>query len=172
MSDSDNVNPTTPAADGAGVETNTNANPLEQRCAELEESWKRAAADLANYRRQAEAERYEQAKYATEKVVLAVLPVLDNLKRAAEHTPAELTESDWVKGVIATEQQLEGVLGKLGLTKVSAEIGAPCDPLAHQPIGLVPGAADTICAVLEDGWKLGDKIIRPAKVQAGDGSAA
>ncbi len=140
------------------------------KIAEIEAKYQRAVADLANYKRQAESEKTDFTKFASERTLVALLPVLDNLKRATEHVPADLAASDWVKGVTAIEQQFEQTLRDQGLKKITVEIGSACDPARQQPISTGSGAKDEILAVLEDGYELHGKVIRPAKVKVGDGS--
>jgi molecular chaperone GrpE len=172
MSD-ENTNP--PAENAVTPEPNESVpeNPAPATCvscAELEAKWKRAAADLVNYRKQAEEDRLTFAKFAGEKILNKILPVLDNFKRATQHTPAEVATSDWGKGVNAIETQLEQTLADLGLQKIAAELDSPADPTRHQIIGTGPGAQGTIIEVLEDGYELHGKLVRTAKVKVGDGN--
>ncbi len=164
MADQDDTNP-----------PNDDDDQAEQTAAELnelEDKYKRAVADLANYKRQVETDKTEFAKFASEKTLTAILPILDNFKRAAEHIPADLKTNDWVKGVAAIEQQFEQTLSSLGLKKIAVKIGSTADPAQHQPIGTGPGEQGVILEILEDGYELHGKVISPTKVKIGDGEAS
>jgi len=140
--------------------------------ATTEANWKRAVADLQNYRRQAEEDKQQFARFASEKAVLAVLPALDSLQRASAHVPAELAETEFVKGIAATQTQLEQGLASFGVAKIDSSAGVMADPARHQAIGTGPGEQGSIIECFEDGYELGGKVIRLAKVRTGDGSEA
>jgi len=137
-----------------------------------EANWKRAVADLQNYRRQAEEDKQQFARFASEKAVLAVLPALDSLQRSSAHVPAELADTEFIKGITATQSQLEQGLASFGVAKIVSETGTPVDPSRHQAIGTGPGEQGSIIECFEEGYELGGKVIRLAKVRTGDGSEA
>jgi molecular chaperone GrpE len=143
---------------------------LTKKSAEFEVNWKRASADLANFRRQAEDEKQAFAKFASERTLLAMLPVYDNFERANSHLPPELAGSDFATGLTAIKAQFEQALRATGAEPVETPVGSICDPAACQAIGMGPGAKDAIIDVFEIAWKLGGKIIRTAKVRVGDGT--
>ena len=155
---------------GALLEYAQKIEALTQKNAELETNWKRAAADLLNFRKQAEVERASSMKFANEKILNALLPILDNFERAAAHTPAELKDNEWAKGIAAIEAQLATVLTSFGLEKIAAGIGDAVDPNQHELIATGPGAINTITEIFEAGYKLGNKILRATKVRVGNGT--
>lgn len=140
------------------------------KIAELEEKWKRALADLANYKRQVEQERIGFASFANEKLLSKILPVLDNFKRATGQIPAEIKDNNWTTGITAIETQLEQTLSEAGLRKIKANVGDSCDPACHETIATGPGKTGTILELLEDGWEIQGKVLRPAKVKVGSGA--
>ena len=135
---------------------------------EFEEKWKRSIADLENYRKQVERDRTDLARFSNEQCLITLLPVLDNFKRAADHLPEELAENDWAKGISAIEKQLEQTLEDLGLQKIPAPLGEPCDPNKHAMITTGKGKRNTVLEVLEDGYELNGKVLRSAKVMVGN----
>ena len=137
---------------------------LERVTAEKQENldgWQRAKADYVNFLRRSE----EAAKAAESsgkiKAVETLLPAFDALERAKEH--GKIPE-----GFMAIAKQLENAFASLGLEEVGM-VGEPFDPVLHEAFGQDltenADADDTITAVLEKGWKVGDLIIRPAKVK-------
>lgn len=151
-------------------QTNQSSDPKkepEEETNNFKEKWQRAVADLENYRKQVERDRIEFSKFASEQCLTALLPVLENFKRAADHLPEDLTENDWAKGIKSIEKQLEQTLAELGLKKIEAKIGEACDPNKHEMIATGEGEKGAIIEVLEDGFELNGKVLRAAKVKVG-----
>ncbi|MCD9023017.1 nucleotide exchange factor GrpE [Cohnella silvisoli] len=127
----------------------------------------RAQADFDNFRRRTLKEKEEITQYASLKVIGQLLPVLDNFQRALQ-TGAEGAESgSFAKGVDMIYRQLNQVLEAEGLKQLEA-IGQPFDPELHQAIMQVESEeheAGTIVEVIQPGYKLKDKVIRPAMVK-------
>lgn len=129
----------------------------------------RLQADWDNYRRRTAAERLAEKERAAEKLVLALLPVLDDMERAIEHAGA--TEGNdqlkqFVDGVDAVHTKMMGVLAKEGV-EVIDPAGEPFEPLQHQAVGRVEDKEaydETVAQVYQKGYKMGDKVIRTAMV--------
>lgn len=128
----------------------------------------RASADLQNAKMRMEKEAGELRKFVAEGVILKLLPTIDNLQRAVLHLPKDLEKNEWVKGVVALEQQLLKELESLGL-KAFESVGQSIDPSRHEVLMQVAGKEGTVIDVIEDGYELNGKVIRPAKVKAGGG---
>ena len=137
---------------------------LEQRVAELEDLWRRALAELDNYRKRtarelARARRDERAKAAAE-----WLPVIDNLDLALEHARAD--PENIVEGVRAVRQQALAILAALGYPRRDDE-GIAFDPTYHEAVSTVedeelpPG---TVARVVRPGYGSEDEVLRPAAV--------
>lgn len=130
---------------------------------------KRVQADFENYKkRQAESQK-ELGGYLIEKLVLDIIPVLDNFRAATMHVPPEQKESPWVVGIQYIEKQLETVLTENGVTTIEAEPGTLFDPSLHEAVGTEEGSEENgeqhkIAKVLQKGYKVGNKIVRPARV--------
>ena len=106
--------------------------------------------------------------HAVERSVLAILPVLDNFDAALKFAPTEVDPKtkQWLQGVLHVRTQLEDALKELGLDPFG-EVGEAFDPLRHEAgaerseEGKPP---NSVLEVVRRGWRLGDRVIRPAKV--------
>lgn len=136
---------------------------LTARHAELEDQHRRVLAEYANYKRRTEQEKAQIGEFTTADVLKKLLPVVDNFDRAAaaEAGPA------YKDGILMIVKQLGETLGKLGLTEIEAE-GKPFDPEDHYAVQRVDATdgvqPDTVTQVLQKGYKLGNRLLRPAMV--------
>jgi molecular chaperone GrpE len=135
----------------------------------LEDRMLRALAEAENARRQADRSVSEARKYAVSEFAREMLNVWDNLQRtiaACERQPHGAPDSALIAGVRATERMLTSSLERFGLVKIAA-LYAPFDPNLHEAVMEVdepsrpPG---TVATVLEDGFKLHDRLVRAARV--------
>lgn len=159
----------------AGESTGTVA-VLEGRIADLTDRLLRAHAEMDNLRKRTEREKDETAKYAIAKFARDVLAVGDNLQRAIAAVPAGAAESDpalkvLVDGVLVTERDFNNILERHGVTRMDAA-GELFNPHQHQAMIEVdnpevpPG---TIVQVYQEGYSLGDRVLRPAMVVVAKG---
>lgn len=139
-----------------------------EEIAKLKDMAARAQADLQNAKMRMEKEAQEIRSFAMQGLIEKLLPTIDNFQRAFDHLPEELAGHDWVKGLQATEQQLMRDLESVGLKKIEAA-GMPVDTQRHEVLQAAEGDADTVVQVLENGYELHGKVIRPAKVVVGNG---
>ena len=127
------------------------------------DGWQRAKADYVNAIKRADEDKKRERERGLEGAVEQLLPAFDALERAKEHgeVPA---------GFAAIAKQLESAFASLGLEAVG-EVGEPFDPAKHEAYGqdTVADKAedDKVTAILEKGYALGSRIIRPAKVRVG-----
>ncbi|MEK7523833.1 MAG: nucleotide exchange factor GrpE [Patescibacteria group bacterium] len=142
-----------------------------QKIQDLTETAKRALADLQNYRKRVEKERSDFAAFANVTILLELLPILDNFTRAFSQVPQEIQKTEWFKGVLQIEQQLVALVKRKGITEMPSTVGKKLDIKIHEPIMTGPGEKDTIVEEFEKGYLIGEKILRPAKVKVGDGTA-
>lgn len=131
----------------------------------------RAQADLQNAKARVERESDDLKKFATESIIRRILPTLDNFQRAFQQVPAELQSHEWVKGVSAIEADLMKQVGDTGLKRMQS-LGEVADPMRHEVLSIGPGEQGKVVEVFEEGYELNGKVIRPAKVKAGDGTAS
>jgi molecular chaperone GrpE len=150
--------PSNPPAAGAA------APDLETRHAELSDAYLRAKAEAENVRRRAEEEVGKARKFAVESFAESLLPVRDSLE-AAIAIPAASPEQ-LLEGVHATLRQLTTALERNKVVEVNPPAGAKFDPHQHQAISVVPAAQDpnTVVAVLQKGYTIADRVLRPALV--------
>jgi molecular chaperone GrpE len=154
------------------VATRAELKRVEAENAELRDQLTRRQADFENYRKRVDRERSETYNRVVADVATKLLPVLDNLKRALEaESSVESSESDefrhFLSGVDLIYKQLNGVLEALGVKPVAA-VGEQFDPHIHEAV--VTEATDdyepdTVMQEIVAGYRLGDKLIRPALVK-------
>jgi len=130
--------------------------------------WQRAQADFSNYKRRTDAEREDSARYAASQLMLKLLPILDDWERALAAAPADAAGAAWLEGISLIERKFRAVLEAAGLAAFDS-VGQPFDPACHDGAGLAPGPEGTVVAELQKGYKLCDKILRPAQVLVGNG---
>jgi molecular chaperone GrpE len=164
--------PLTP--NGAGAEAQA-ASP-EQRLAELEakhaemaDAYLRAKAEAENVRRRAEEEIGKARKYAVESFAESLLPVKDSME-AAVGTP-DASREQVLEGVHATLRQLASVLERNKVLEINPPAGTKFDPHQHQAISMVPAGqeANTVVTVLQKGYLIADRVLRPALVTVAAG---
>jgi len=159
------ADPAVPPAEEAGE-----IQALKDQVAKLTDMAARAQADLQNAKGRLERDADELRRFAAEAVLRKLLPTVDNFQRAFQHLPEELRSHEWVKGVTAIEQDFLKVLADLGLKKFESK-GQPVDPSRHEVVMQGPGKEGVVTDVYEEGYELHGKVIRPAKVTAGNGQA-
>lgn len=127
---------------------------------------RRARADLSNFRRRVDEERAEQSRSLKAELFLKILPVLDDFQRAVAAVPPDLQGNDWVEGVLLIERKLRAILEGEGLRRIEA-LGKEFNPWEHEAVlqQTSPELEEgRILAVLREGYRLGDRVIRPAQV--------
>ena len=139
-----------------------------QQAAEANDRFLRLQADWDNYRRRTAQERLDERQRATEKLVVDLLPVIDDLERAIEHAD-NLTDpaaKQFVEGVSAVCNKLVSVLNKEGVEVVNP-VGEAFDPLSHQAVSQIEDTEaydETVAQVYQKGYRMGGKDIRTAMV--------
>jgi molecular chaperone GrpE len=160
------TNPETEAA----VEEVQTPQP-EQEIADLKDKLLRALADVENTRRQKEREVDEARRCAVTRFARDLLDVADNLRRALSVPAAAADENPALKnlltGVEMTERSLQGVLERHQVKRIEPQIGEKLDPNRHQAMFEVPrpdGVPGTIAEVVQAGYLIADRLLRPAMV--------
>jgi molecular chaperone GrpE len=136
----------------------------EARAAEIQDAYLRAKAEVENMRRRAQEDISRAHKFAIESFAEALVPVKDSLEMALKvETPS--TES-LKEGVEMTLKQLSSAFEKNRLVEISPQTGEKLDPMKHQAISMVPAdqEANTIVTVLQKGYMISDRLLRPALV--------
>jgi len=130
--------------------------------------WQRAQADLINYKRYSEQDKADAIKFANTQLMRAVLPVMDDFERAIAAIPAESAKQSWVEGVKLIERKLRASLELQGLICIPA-LGEAFDPCVHEAIACDTGKRDIVIKEIEKGYRLHERVIRPARVIVGSG---
>jgi molecular chaperone GrpE len=141
------------------------AQAAERERAELLDLLKRTRADFENYQKRALRDLAEERRYAHGSLALDLLPVLDNFDRAVAAANKAGESGPLMQGVAMVQTQLLDLLRRHGITPIDAE-GKPFDPNVHQAVMQQPAnvPANTVLQVLEKGFKIHDRVLRPAKV--------
>jgi molecular chaperone GrpE len=143
----------------------------EQEAAENKANWQRMAADFANYRRRTEQDREQMLGLANEVLLSKLLVVVDDFDRAIANVPPEIKSNSWVEGITAIDRKLDLLLASEGLTPIDA-LNKPFDPHEHDAVvqedrdDLTEG---TITAELQRGYRIRDRVLRPAMVAVAKG---
>jgi len=134
------------------------------RIAQLDDGWRRAAAELDNFRKRCAKDLVRAREHERARTAAGWLPVVDNLERALEHASSDPEQI--IAGVRAVHQQALSVLAGLGFPR-REDTGKPFDPALHEAIGtttdekLTPG---TVARVVRPGYGPDEEILRPAAV--------
>jgi len=134
--------------------------------------WQRTKADMVNARKRDEERQKELVKYANEELILDILPVLDSFDMARANKEAwEKVDKNWRMGIEHIQSQILGILQKNGLTELN-HIGADYSPLEQEAIEMVEVSEKSqdgkVMSVINKGYKLGDRVVRPPKVKVGE----
>lgn len=144
---------------------------LLQQCkgekAEYLDGWQRARAELQNYIKQKDIEMEEFRKFAISETVLKILPILDTLALAASSTSHGHAGGAWARGILNIVRQFEVTIRQMGVEEIKAERGISFDPVYHEATDKVESnlASGTVEKVLQKGYTLNGKVLRPARVK-------
>lgn len=136
------------------------------------DGWKRCAADFENYKRRQADSQKDLIRYAAEGVIAQIIPVLDNFHMSTDHIPEDQKNNPWVVGIMHIQKQLETVLADNGVEDISLKIGDNFDTRYHeamedkecQECEAKKEFKNKIKKVVQRGYKMGEKVIRPARV--------
>lgn len=168
-------NPSGPEKNGAGAETPSAAETdtlqskleaAERQRDEYLELAKQTRADFENYQKRFQRDLAVERRYAQSPLAADLLPVLDNLERALAAAQQSGEKNALVQGVALVQSQLLDVLRRHGITRIEAQ-GKPFDPNLHQAVMQQPcaeTAPQTILQVLEQGYLIHERVLRPARV--------
>lgn len=130
---------------------------------ELEDRYKRLLAEFENYKKRSQKERDSLYGMVTGDVVMTILPIMDNLEKAAD---AHTEDLNYQAGVKMVSKQLSEALAKLGLTEIES-IGTTFDPELHEAVSHVEDSSKGIQEIVEEyrkGYKIGNKVVRHSMV--------
>jgi len=156
--------PESESADPPTVEEQLAAAQAEAE--DYKDRWLRSQAEFANARKRMEKQRLDTYTNATVNVMDKLLPIVDDFDRAMENLPAEISENSWLEGIQLVQRKLLATLENFNVTSIEA-IGEPFDPNLHEAITQEPTdeyESGAVCRVLQAGYKIGDRVIRPSLV--------
>ena len=137
----------------------------DERISELEDTVLRLRAELDNSQKRSVSEVEKAHKYGIERLLLELLPVVDNLEHALNNLSEDVSESD-KEGIDLTLKSFESALDKFGISPIYP-ISEDFDPIQHEAVSVVKDekhADNKIVEVMQKGWKLHERVIRPARV--------
>ena len=148
------------------------AKALEEEKAKAERymsSWQRSQADFINYKRRTEQERGDIVRLSNANLIFNLLPVLDDMERALDSISDKLSGFTWVDGIVIIYRKLKAILEANGVTEIKA-MGQKFNPALHEAVVHVGGEEGKVIEVLQKGYMLNDRVLRPAMVKVGNGT--
>ncbi len=131
-------------------------------------NWQRAEADLVNFKKRSEQEKAEITKFANAVLVMSLLPILDDFERALDNVSIKLAGFTWVDGIRLIHRKLQAVLESHGISQIEA-LGNDFDPTIHEAVLEEEGEEGKVIEELQKGYKLHERVLRPAMVKVGKG---
>ncbi len=149
----------------------------EDELAILQDKLQRSFAELENTRRRFDREKQESIKYAVAGFAADILSLADNLERALQAVPAEAKQGNdafgnFVEGVVLSAKELNSIFERNHIKKINPVLGEAFSPNQHQAVSEIPSEAHpkgTIAQILQPGYALHDRLIRPAMVMVSAG---
>jgi len=177
--DDENPRPSeAPPSDDPPADARADPASLEDQLAQAKEdveklrnNWHRAEADLQNYKRRTEQEREELRRFGNVSVIINILPVLDDFERAFNSLDSRLAGLTWLDGMRLIYRKLQMLLEMNGVTPIETE-GQAFDPRVHEAVAHIDGEEGKVLSEVQRGYKLHDRVLRPAMVVVGKGTEA
>jgi molecular chaperone GrpE len=168
--------PDTAESPGASAELASDLEALLAENVDMRDKLLRTMADMENLRRRTEREKEDTARYAISNFARDVLAIGDNLRRTIEHVPADAAAQDpalksILEGIELTEREMLKMLEKYGVAKLEP-LGQRFDPNQQQAMYEVPTVEvpeGTVVEVMQAGYRIGDRVLRPALVAVSKG---
>jgi len=164
-------------ADGADGRSTADAAALEAALKARDEylaALQRERAEFLNFKRRTAEEREASLGLAAEGLIRKVLALADDFDRAIESRPEAIAADPWTEGIAAIDRKLRQLLESEGVSPIEVSPGVPFDPRAHEAVANVPGTGRPEGQVVEElrrGYRLRDRVIRPALVAVADGGS-
>ncbi len=149
------------------MELKTAFEESQAKADEYLDGWQRARAEFANYKKRVERDRARYHQDAVGDVIKSYLPVVDDLERALKDRPQDGDGVSWAEGIELIYRKMLKVLEAEGITRMDAE-GELFDPNLHEAIVKMESdehESEQIIEVLQQGYMIGDRVLRPAKVR-------
>ncbi len=133
-------------------------------------NWQRAEADFQNYKKRTDQEREELRRFGNVSLIINLLPIIDDFERAFSSLDSHLAGLSWFDGMYLIYRKLSQLLENAGVRPIDAD-GQPFDPRYHEAVAHVDGDEGKVLSVVQRGYKLHDRVLRPAMVVVGKGKA-
>ena len=130
-------------------------------------NWQRAAADFQNYKRRVEQEREELSRLTSAALIINMLPLMDDIERALQNVDARLAGLTWVDGIRLIHRKFQALLEMNGVEEIEAD-GQTFDPAIHEAVMFGEGEDGKVTSVVQKGYKLGGRVLRPTMVVVGN----
>lgn len=130
------------------------------------DGWQRARAELSNVKKRQQKELQGSFERANVELARRILPIMDDLERVVENTPEHVMSDSWYEGITMVMKKFVGTLSAMNIEPIDA-LGKNFDPNFHDAISMEPSKefeSGTITRVIQQGYKLGDRVVRPALV--------
>ena len=165
----DNKSQTSPEETSTKADQESIPSELEAKTAEvlaLNDKYLRLAAEFENFKRRAQRDQYDAIRFANEKLLKDLLPIVDNLERAIQCGSEQSKSEGLLEGVELTQKQFLETLAKLEVKQISS-VGEVFDPTRHQAVAQVESETaepNTVVEEFQKGYFLHERILRPAMV--------
>ena len=139
---------------------------IQKDAGESKDLAQRAQAELSNFRKRTEDDRIALQRQSNSRLLVKMLPVVDELELAINHADGKKPSKSWVEGVRLIQRKVAAVLETEGVTKIDA-VGAPFNPVEHEAVGTEEDkkiASGHIIQVVRNGYRLHDRVIQAAQV--------
>ena len=139
---------------------------VQKDAGESKELAQRAQAELSNFRKRTEDDRIALQRQSNSRLLVKLLPVVDELELAVNHAEGKKPSKSWVEGVMLIQRKVSAMLETEGVTKIDA-VGAPFNPVEHEAVGTEEDkkiASGHIIQVVRNGYRLHDRVIQAAQV--------
>ena len=139
---------------------------VQKNAGESKELAQRAQAELSNFRKRTEDDRITLQRQSNSRLLVKLLPVVDELELAVSHAEGKKPSKSWVEGVKLIQRKVAAMLETEGVTKIDA-VGAPFNPVEHEAVGTEEDkkfASGHIIQVVRNGYRLHDRVIQAAQV--------
>src|SRR3990172_3909375 len=177
MTDNPRKHEPPPETEPASAQAEPVEASLEQQLARAREdaqkylgNWQRAEVDFQNYKKRVEQERDENRRFASAALIMNILPIMDDLERALMSVDAHLAGLTWLDGIRLIYRKLQLILENAGVSAIEVE-GQQFDPRYHEAVMHADGEEGKVLAEVQRGYKLYDRVLRPAMVVVGKGAA-
>jgi molecular chaperone GrpE len=133
------------------------------------DNWRRAEADLQNFKKRMEQDRAESSRFAGASIIINLLPIVDDFERAFMSLDGHIAGMTWFDGIRLIYRKLLALLESAGVRPIKAE-GETFDPRFHEAVAHAEGEENKVLSEVQRGYLLHDRVLRPAMVVVGKGS--